>query len=105
MKHTERPWKIGEPEHPGPDQENDRLIYATDRKTGKKIHIAVTFQYQNHEHQDGPSIGNAHLIAKCVNLFPEMLEALESLVKANWPDAIEDAFTQAKEAVRKAKGE
>ena len=103
MKPTPRPWKIGKPEHPGPDQENDRLIYVTDRKTGKKIHIAETFQYQNHVHQDGPSIANAHLIAKCVNLFPDMLEALEHLVAC---EALHlSVENNIREIIRKAKGD
>lgn len=43
---------------------------------------------------------NAHLIAAA----PDMLEALENLIKANWPDAIDEAFKQAKSAIRKAGG-
>ena len=70
-EYTPGPWKVVEPKNPGPQQENDRLIATEDRK-----HVAETFQYQNHDNKNGPSIANAHLIAAA----PELLDACRSLL-------------------------
>jgi len=75
-KYTKGPWKVADqkPGHCGRQQEQDRLIYVKD-ETGEPLHVAETFQYQNHGHcaADGTSLANAKLIAAA----PELLHHLK----------------------------
>ena len=69
MKHTPGPWKVDAPKVPvGMNQENDRLVRGKDGE-----HICETFQYQNHDNPNGPSVANAHLIAAAPEMRSELI--------------------------------
>ena len=72
-KHTELPWHVVEPARPRPQEENDRLIATKDKK-----HVAETFQYQNHDNQNGPGVANADFIVRACNSHYALLEACKA---------------------------
>jgi hypothetical protein len=72
---TARPWHVREPQATVPaDQSEDRLVCARD-ENAKLVHIAETFQYQCHQHNDadGTSPANADLIAEYRTAVPRLL--------------------------------
>ena len=72
-EHTPGPWEVHAPSGTvKPDQRDDRLI------TAGKLHVAETFQYMNHDMQNGPSIANAYLVAAA----PDLLAACEAIACA-----------------------
>lgn len=83
MEHTKTPWMVAgqKPGNCGPQQEQDRLIYTKD-ENGHPLHIAETFQYQNHGHNaaDGTSINNAAFIVRAVNMHERLVEAVRWLL-------------------------
>jgi len=82
MEHTKTPWMVAgqKPGNCGPQQEQDRLIYTKD-ENGHPLHIAETFQYQNHGHNaaDVTSINNAAFIVRAVNMHERLVEGLRKL--------------------------
>lgn len=72
MAITKGDWIVKQSYQIPTDQKEDCLIYAKD-KTGKFIHIAETFQYQNDSHNsaNGTSLANAQLMAEAGNVANE----------------------------------
>lgn len=105
-KHTLEKLKVAGADRYGDRQEQDRLIYT--EIDGEKYHVAETFQYHNHKHNqpDGSSIAYADLFAAA----PELLEALKRLLNEfkkwegyhDWTEEDEVAADQAEAAITKA---
>ena len=97
MSHTPGPWEVerrtGQPDHWQVNGVNDDPGFQW---------RGLAMIYTSGSWADDPEgLANAHLIAAA----PDMLEALEDMLRANWPDGIDAARSQAAEVVRKARGE
>ena len=100
MKHTPGPWNVHHHAHLQNEQWLSVLHGAWDITHNYADRPEVVADAKYSAMTDEENLANAHLIAAA----PDMLEALENLIKANWPDAIDEAFEQAKSAISKAKG-
>ena len=77
-------------------REQDRLIVTRDA-TGALVHIAETFQYQNHHTNaaDGTSPANAERLAMCWNTHDALLGVVERFLAS---DDRDDALSEAARA-------
>ena len=112
MKHTPGPWRVEGPKvFVSHDQKEDRAIRGEDGR-----HICETFQYQNHDNPNGPSVANAHLIAAAPEMYQEILQTMEDLCfvlgmvrdGVNFTDMETEVIRivdRQDELIRKAKGE